>query len=291
MRIHLTALIVCIGCSDNPTPSASDAGPPSLEFTAQRMVLHEVFSASNCGPCFEAEENLNRVWEAYPDQYTVVDYQVGSDRYITQEALSRRMYYLPEDAGGSYSIPYVHADGVNGFHPNLWHAENGEDADHYNEQDFLTFASVPTHLRIDVDHVVEGQTVTIDWSITAGGDYPSEDLVVHVAISEKTTTRNVGSNGLTEFHHVMKKMVPNRLGSPLGALVVGDVIEDTYTYTFQGDYDPNAGYPNPNAPIEERKHLIDHATAHTVEEFDDLEVVVWVQDKVTKEVHQSAWSQ
>ena len=36
--------------------------------------------------------------------------------------------------------------------------------------------------------------------------------MIHVAVNEKVTTQNVGTNGLTEFHHVMKKMLPNRLG-------------------------------------------------------------------------------
>ena len=102
---------------------------------------------------------------------------------------------------------------------------------------------------------------------------------------------SVGSNGLTEFHHVMKKMVPNKQGSRLGALRAGDIIEDTYTYEFMGQYDPNTGLPSSRVPPEERKHYVDHRTAHTVEEFDDLEVVVWVQDTGTNEVLQSEWSQ
>ena len=86
--------------------AAADAGP---SFPVQRKVLHEVFSASNCGPCFETEERLSALWTAFPDQFTVVDYLVGSDRYITQEAIARRYYYLPEGAS-SYSIPWVVAD-------------------------------------------------------------------------------------------------------------------------------------------------------------------------------------
>ena len=264
--------------------AAADAGP---SFPVQRKVLHEVFSASNCGPCFETEERLSALWTAFPDQFTVVDYLVGSDRYITQEAIARRYYYLPEGAS-SYSIPWVVTDGLNSFHPNLWHAEDGEDADHYNEQDFAAFASVPSYLILEVDHEVEGQTITVDWTLTAGRDFESEDLVIHVAVNEKVTTQNVGTNGLTEFHHVMKKMLPNRLGSALGEVLAGDVISDTYVYTFQGEYDPDTGLPRGG---ENPKHYVDHRRAHTVEEFDDLEVVVWVQDQVTKEVYQSEWSQ
>jgi hypothetical protein len=282
-------LCLALGCaaeSDKPVEPVAvlDAGP---SFPVQRKVLHEVFSASNCGPCLEAEERLGAVWDAHADQYTIVDYQVGSDRYITQEAVARRYYYLPEGAE-SYSIPWVVTDGVNSFHPNLWHADAGTEADHYNADDFASFVSQEANLIIDVTHEVEGQTITIDWSITAGADYASEDLVVHVAVNEKVTSQNVGTNGLTEFHHVMKKMLPNKQGSRLGSVQAGDMISDTYVYEFQGDYDPDTGLPRGG---DNPKHYVDHRMAHTVEEFDDLEVVVWVQDVETKEVHQSEWSQ
>ena len=282
----LGALCACPTGDETPDEGVTVkvAGP---QFPVQRKVLHEVFSASNCGPCFETEERLGVLWEAFPNRFTVVDYQVGSDRYITQEAIARRYYYLPEGAE-SYSIPWVVTDGINSFHPNLWHSAAGEDADHYNEQDFESFASVPAHMILEVDHQVDGQTITIDWTLIAGVDYPSENLVIHVAVNEKVTTQNVGTNGLTEFHHVMKKMLPNKLGSRLGALRAGDMISDTYTHTFPGDYDPDTGLPRGG---DNPKHYVDHRTAHTVEEFDDLEVVVWVQDTVTKEVHQSEWSQ
>jgi hypothetical protein len=35
---------------------------------------------------------------------------------------------------------------------------------------------------------------------------------------------------------------------------------------------------------------VDHDDAHTVEEFDDLAVVVWVQDMDTWEVFNTAWT-
>ena len=60
----------------------------------------------------------------------------------------------------------------------------------------------------------------------------------------------------------MKKMVPNKQGSRLGALRAGDIIEDTYTYEFMGQYDPNTGLPSSRVPPEERKHYVDHRTAH-----------------------------
>ena len=41
--------------------------------------------------------------------------------------------------------------------------------------------------------------------------------------------------------------------------------------------------PDGNSPI-------DHNVEHTIEDFDDLAIVIWVQDSTTKEVHQSTWA-
>ena len=102
-----------------------------------------------------------------------------------------------------------------------------------------------------------------------------------VAIIENTTFNNVGTNGLTEFHHVMKKMVPDQEGTSLENLTRGEEISLQFSYTFQGEYDDSTGYSNP----------VDHSSAHTVEEFDDLSVIVFIQDNDSWQVLQSAWSE
>ena len=60
----LGALCACPTGDETPDEgvAAKDAGP---QFPVQRKVLHEVFSASNCGPCFETEERLGVLWEAF----------------------------------------------------------------------------------------------------------------------------------------------------------------------------------------------------------------------------------
>ena len=103
---------------------------------------------------------------------------------------------------------------------------------------------------------------------------------LELAIIENETFLNVGSNGQTEFHHVMKKMVPDENGTSVGPLVRGETIEVSESWTFQGEYDDSTGYSN----------MVDHDSAHTVEEFEDLSVVAFVQDDETWEVLHSAWS-
>jgi hypothetical protein len=77
----------------------------------------------------------------------------------------------------------------------------------------------------------------------------------------------------------MKKMLPNQNGTVLtGGLALG--VEKSYTlaYEFPGNYRLASDGQNP----------INLATEHSVEGFDDLEVVIFVQNKTTKNVIQSA---
>ena len=205
---------------------------------------------------------------------TRISYQVGSDPYMSHESVARRMGYLPGES--SYSIPYLHADGVNELHPNLHH-----DGEGYLQSDFDSFAEPLSPLEITVTHEVVDQTVNFSVWLEPVDDVPSDDLVLHAAIIEGITYNNVGSNGQTEFHHVMKKMVPDDDGTALDPLVDGQAVQLNMTYTFQGDYVTGTGPSN----------LVDHATEHTVEEFKDLSVVVFVQDIETWQVHQSAGSE
>ena len=75
-------------------------------------------------------------------------------------------------------------------------------------------------------------------------------------------------------------MGPDHKGAALGDLVRGEPQTISGSYTFQGEYAEDAGHDN----------QVDHEVEHTVEEFADLGVVTWIQNKSTWEVFQSAWT-
>ena len=102
-------------------------------------------------------------------------------------------------------------------------------------------------------------------------------MVAHIVVNEDLTYANIKTNGETEFHDVMKKMVPDASGTTLGAVVANDSTTVTQSHTFPGTYrlSNDAGDP------------IDHSIEHSVEEWDDLRVVTWVQNPNTGEVWQS----
>lgn len=82
---------------------------------------------------------------------------------------------------------------------------------------------------------------------------------------ERRTFNNVTTNGETEFDNVVKKLLPDLLGTPLGELLPGQAVDVPLSYTFPA--------------------------VNTVETPDSLFVVVLVQDAQTREVLQSAVGQ
>lgn len=101
-----------------------------------------------------------------------------------------------------------------------------------------------------------------------------------LAIFENLFTGNVKSNGQPKFEHVLKKMVPGPTGIEVGKLIANETHFFDFSYTFNGDY---------YLP-KDSKTPADHTTNHTVEEFSDLGVVVWLQGKSERKVYQSTYA-
>lgn len=108
----------------------------------------------------------------------------------------------------------------------------------------------------------------VDVEVTAVSDITGANRLM-VAVVEKLTTKNVKSNGETEFEHVMKKMLPDVNGTSLGNLTKNQVVNRSLEFTFNGDY---------RLPADgQAASMISHGAEHSVEEFDDLVVAVWME--------------
>jgi hypothetical protein len=271
----LDVISVAAGDCDDSNPELGLAPfDGNCDGTFKRMTLHEVFGGSTCGPCGPADELILDVLHQNEGAYVLLAYQVGSDPYVTSEGVSRRTGYIPPPSDGSYSIPWLQVDGENGFHPVEMNDDEG-----YTDADFDVFAAEPCQLGMEIDVTLDGQTVDASVTLLPGDDYDSEHLVLHVAIIEDVTYLNIGTNGQTEFHHVMKKMVPDQNGQSIAPLVRAEPVSFDQSWTFQGDYDDSTGITN----------MVDHASAHTVEDFAGLSVIAFVQDSQTLQIHQSIW--
>ncbi len=231
-----------------------------------RKSLHEIFSSSTCGPCAPGNANYKKVVGARDNNlFSSIKYQQDfpgtGDPYSTTESVARRNFYAIN------SIPRMEVDGK-------W----DQNASSFTDAVFNQFQALPAEISIDATYKVFGKTVTADIKLKSAINITGDNHVLHVAIIEGKTTANLKSNGEREFLHVLKKMVPNQNGSVLtGGLALG--VEKSYTlaYEFPGNYRLAPDGANP----------INLAIEHSVEGFDDLEVIVFVQNKTTKAVVQS----
>ena len=209
----------------------------------QKIPMIESFSSSTCSYCVEANIMMNEVLESNPGRYTYTKYPVNfpgtGDPYYFNEVAGRAGYYQVSAA------PEFYLDGS---------------LQEYNivTQEALDESyNTPSFVNIRGTFNVDDNTI----NITA--DFMSyikmENVRAFVSVNEKTTTENASSNGETEFHHIMMKM----LDSPTGNVV------------------------NINAGEYQRLEFTHDMSSTNVEEMNDLEVALWLQNYETGEIYNS----
>lgn len=253
---------------DAPANDTASARTYAYDSAATRKLMHEVFTSSTCPPCNPGNAALQAIWDARPGTHSILKYQCefpgSGDPYFTTEIGTRRGSY------GINSIPSTVRDGLPGVNPN-----GG-----YTIDDYDALQAKPSFARIKINSAQLSWKGKVDFEVEL---LPLEDYMtgnnwrLMAVIAEKTTFKNVETNGETEFTHVAKKMVPGTNGTVLSNLVKGTPQKFNLSYTF-----PDV-YRLPNNATDR----INLATETTVEDFWDLEVVVFLQNNTTKEVVQS----
>jgi hypothetical protein len=115
-------------------------------------------------------------------------------------------------------------------------------------------------MKIAGSNTITGTVMNINATVLPFSNF--DNVRVYIVVMEKITHNNHMSNGETSFEHVMMKMVPDAEGTTASLV---DRVPFTITQT------------------------VDLAGTH-IEEFTDLIVGVFVQDPVSKQVYQSAYS-
>lgn len=162
-------------------------------------------------------------------------------------------YYIIDD---SIRAEYYNVGGV----PDVYSNGVFEQGYNFNQSDFNAATNEGAYTTLDMSYTFNGTNVTVDLSLTPSINIL--DAAVHIAVVEKVTYYNVGNNGETEFHNVLMKMLPGPYGTSIS-------LEEGVTVN-----------------ITESANLLETF----IEEYDDLEVIAWVQDNETRYVLQSASS-
>jgi hypothetical protein len=238
----------------------------------QKFPLYEMFTSSTCGPCRPGNVQFNTQMANYKDEAVILKYQQDfpgtGDPYATTETVSRRSYY------GINSIPTLEIDG--GWHKNPAGSTPFTSSLHLDAKNQSTIVNIEAYYELDPAN----QTIAYSYKIWPETDIP-DVLRIMVAIYETITVQNVKSNGETEFENVVKKMQPGHNGKLLISGLKADLAEELEeSYVFQGSY---------KLPINgQSANRTNHSIEHSVENFENLRMAVWVQDATTKEVLQAA---
>lgn len=190
--------------------------------SSQGQILIEQFSASNCGPCGSAAQQLATFWDDYtPEQMAFLRYASwGSDPYYTRE--NRDDMQIRGGYYGVTGIPTFWADGV-------WEQPNAIDVrrhlDYFMEQRLAAAHPFTIELQADAQAGVVWATVHYPSPAMAGHHY----LRVAIAEAEYVFSSPPGSNGQQTFHGAMLLMLPDGNGTRLSG-APGAV--EKYRFTF-----------------------------------------------------------
>ena len=143
------------------------------------------------------------------------------------------------------SVPQVHFDGMLTDKTNL------------NDETLQSYYNTPAIANVRGAFNVEGNTINVVADFMTY--FNTENIKAYVSVNEKTTTGNTATNGETEFHHVMMKMLSGDQGKEIN-IKAGEYQRLEFSYDMS----------NTN-----------------MEDINDLEVALWIQNDSTQEIYNS----
>jgi hypothetical protein len=196
-----------------------------LSSQTQRLVLIEEATNASCGPCAQQNPAFMALLNQNRHKITAVMYHwyfPGYDPmhlHNVAENNGRVSYY------GINGVPTAVIDGVIPSGPGFSYPGGPHG---FTQALIDQYYAIPSPFELDMYHYLSPgeDTIHVFARIRAAQDYTSEVVKIHMAVIEKVITfaSPPGSNGETVFHDVMKKMLPNHLGT---------VIPNTWE---EGDY-------------------------------------------------------
>ncbi|MFD2432479.1 hypothetical protein ACFSO9_02355 [Mesonia maritima] len=230
--------------------------------SVQNTPLLERFTSATCGPCasfnnqvfnnFHQQRNGDYVYLAYHMDFPDYSNQGGAagDPYYTVESGTRFDYY------GLGSVPSLVEGGdiVDIYAPNPSATLRNTLDESLNKNAYFEITSANAK--------IENKEVSLDLDILP---YLNGEFTIFAAVKENETTGNVlspqvGGNGESEFIDVMMKMIPNEKGTTVN-FTSGTSYQTTLTADLSDTF---------------------------IEDYGDLNVVVFIQHLPSKTIMQAA---
>ena len=205
----------------------------------QRLVLIEEATNASCGPCASQNPAFDALLNSNRDKLTAIKYHwyfPGYDPMHNHNVIennARVSYY------GISGVPTAMIDGV---------IENGAGFSYpggphgYTQQIIDEYYAIPSPFEIDLYHEItpNEDSIHVWMRIRAAEDITSGSLKAHIVVVEKEIhfANPPGNNGEKDFLDVMKKMLPDQLGTS----IPGSWQEDEYlilkeSWKLQNIYD------------------------------------------------------
>ncbi len=248
-----------------------------------KVVLLELFTGAECGPCVAADHAIDKLSEYYSrNDLAILEYHLhipGPDPMTNPDTYKRYQFY-----GGDFGTPTVFFDGeeklvgggANYVAANRFRVYDHLVAKHHKRKPVITIKGTA---GLEKDII----TVALNLkSATAPGKNP---LSIHIALAEKSIAY-VGANGVSRHIFVVRDLVKGAEGEPVqwrkntarytASINATDVQQNIRKYLDDPTKEP--GWRGAFTGWKERTDSIDPA---------NLAVITWVQDNTTKEVMQS----
>ena len=248
------------------TPMTENTRGPGVE----RMVLLERFTNYGCPPCAPASESEEIFTEDFEGKVAIIKYHCPGPQsldpmYINNPdpQMDRIMYY------GVSGIPHVFVDGVirttGSYYPIKWNT-------FYRM--YQTRAAILSPFSISVEGELGATTGTVFANVTAVDPVPGGSLKVRIALwfNNVDYPTAPGNNGEKHFEYTFMDFIPDSSGRTL-TISMGQTVNFVDTFTIPTEIKSNIpdGGNDPAIPVDRSQ----------------LGILVFIQDDVSKEVHQA----
>lgn len=252
-------------------PEGKHAGAPT-----GRVVLAELFTGSECGPCVAADRGFDGLLEYFgPEHLAVVEYHLhipGPDPMTNKESEARATYY------GVNSTPSTFFNGVRKASGGGGLAQSQTKFDEYRK--VIEPALTPvTDIGINIQAQAAGDKITATFQVTGKVDRPKLRLR---AVLVEETVHYTGANQIHYHHRAARHLLGGADGyaltpeaSRFEAVVSISELSTTLGKTHD-EYEEK--FKAMGRALKERKHTVDAAR---------LALIAFVQDDATKEVLQA----
>ncbi len=232
-----------------------------------RLSLYEEFTGENCGPCAATNPGFQALLNGTGNasKIMMIAYQVpipsAGPIYLAYPTVSnaRRAYY------GVTSAPNGRLDGTVSSPSSASPGHPG----YMTQSEINNAAAVASPFNMTATHSWNGtgDSITANVTITSAAAYApaGANLVLRVALIEDLSYCTApGTNGETDFHHVVREMYPDAAGTAISNTWTAS---QTQTYTIKGKVPTSVDKSNDKAIL-----------------------VVWIQNDANKNIMQAATS-